>query len=434
MGVNQHTRGTWMNNLLHNLHLLTGKIGTPGNHPFSLTGQPSACGTTREVGTFAHRLPADMVVTNPEHRKRTEEIWGLPPGTVPERPGTHSVEMMRAIDRGEIRVFWSQVTNPFQDFPNLNRYTAGAGKEGRFLVVSDMYPTRSTEIADVVLPSASWIEKEGAFGNAERRTHFWRKLVEPPGEARSDLWQTIEVAKRLGHGKLFTYDPARFPLPQEGLVSDASRTAGFWIEKALFEEYRLFGAGHGHDLAPFDTYHATRGMRWPVVDLKETRRRFVEGEDPYVAKGKGYDFYGNAANGGRAYVWYRPYEPPPEVPDAEYPFWLSTGRVLEHWHSGSMTRRVPDLYRAYPRATVAIHPDDAAALGVAQGDRVRVVSRRGAVEGTADIGGRVKPPKGLVFVPWFDEELLINRVTLDQFCPISKQTDFKKCAVRLEKA
>ncbi len=433
MGVNQHTRGTWMNNLIYNLHLLTGKISEPGNSPLSLTGQPSACGTCREVGTFSHRLPADMVVANPEHRKITEEIWGLPPGTIPEKPGYHAVELFRAMDRGEIKFMWVQVSNPFQDFPNLTRYRKAATRDDCFVVVSDIYPTRSTELADLILPSATWVEKEGAFGNTERRTQFWRKMIDAPGEAKSDLWQTVELAKRLGHEKLFSYDKSKYPIPPGHPASDTSQTAGFYLEKALFEEYRRFGLGKAHDLAPFDVYHQNNGLIWPVVNGKETKWRFREGNDPYVKAGQGIRFYGNEKLDGKAVIWLRPYEPAAETPDSSYPMWLCTGRVLEHWHSGTMTRRIPDLLKAYPYATANLHPEDAKLYGISAGDRVRISSRRGSVEVYVEIGGRVTPQKGMVYVPWFDEDVMINFVTLDAFCPISKQTDFKKCAVKLEK-
>ncbi len=433
MGVNQHTRGTWMNNLIYNLHLLTGKISEPGNQPFSLTGQPSACGTCREVGTFTHRLPADMVVTNPEHRARTESIWKLPSGTIPAKPTYHAMEMVRALDRGDITLFWSMTANPFQDYPNLNRYRNGALKQGRFIVVSDVYPTRSTEIADVVLPSAMWVEKEGAFGNAERRTQFWKKMVDAPGESKSDLWQLIEFAKRMGLGKLFEFPASDYPIPPGHRAPDASKAAGFYMEKALWEEYRQFGIGHGHDLAPFEQYHETRGLRWPVVNGKETLIRYREGYDPYVEKGEGLQFYGNKRHDDRAVIWLRPYEAPPEMPDADYPFWLCTGRVLEHWHSGTMTRRTTTLYKAYPHATANLNPNDAKKLGIKNGDKVRISSRRGEVTLYVEVGGRVTPQEGMVYVPWFDEDVMINKVTLDAYCPISKQADFKKCAVRIEK-
>ena len=434
MGVNQHTRGTWMNNLIYNLHLLTGKISDPGNQPYSLTGQPSACGTCREVGTFTHRLPADMVVTNPEHRARSEKIWKIPEGTIPAKPTYHALAMMRALDRGEVRFFWSQIANPFQHYANLNRFRSGALKNERFIVVSDVYPTRSTEVADVVLPSSLWVEKEGAFGNSERRTHFWKRMVDAPGDSKSVLWQTIEFAKRLGHGDLFVYPPSEYPTPKGHKPSDASETAGFYMEKALWEEYRQFGLGHAHDLAPFDRYHQTRGLRWPVVDGKETMIRYREGYDPYVEAGKGFQFYGNKKQDDRATIWFRPYEPAAEIPDGDYPMWLCTGRVLEHWHSGTMTRRVKTLHRAYPHATANLNPDDAKAMGISTGDKIRISSRRGKVDVYAEVGGRVTPQKGMVYVPWFDEDVMINKVTFDACCPISKQMDFKKCAVKVEKA
>ena len=413
MGMNQHVRGTWINNLVNNLHLLTGKIGRPGNNPFSLTGQSSACGTVREVGTLAHRLPADMVVTNPEHRQRAAEIWGVPVEKIPAQPGYNTVEMFRALDRGDIRTMWIQCTNPMVTMPNLNRYRDAAKKQGRFIVVSDVYPTPTTDIADVILPSAMWVERTGMFGNSERRTQHWFKAVEPPGQARPDAWQLMEVARRMGYGKLFAY--------------------GEDYEREMFAEYRKFTLGHGHDLARYDDYVEQRGLRWPVVDGKETAYRYVEGADPYVPEGDGYKFYGYEKTGGKAVIWARPYEPPPEVPDVEYPFWLTTGRVLEHWHSGSLTRRVPQLHRAVPTAYVEIHPDDARRLSVQNGERVRVVSRRGRIELDALVDGRGKPLPGSVFVPFFDEGKLINELTLDAYCPISKQPDYKKCAVRVEK-
>ncbi len=197
MGFNQHTRGTWANNLVYNIHLLTGKISEPGNSPFSLTGQPSACGTAREVGTFSHRLPADMVVTNPEHRKVAEQLWNLPEGTIPDKPGLHAVAMARALKDGKVNFYWQQCNNNMQAGPNINEELfPGWRKPENFVVVSDPYPTVSATAADLVLPTSMWVEKEGAYGNAERRTQFWRQQVKAPGDSRSDLWQIMEFAKR----------------------------------------------------------------------------------------------------------------------------------------------------------------------------------------------------------------------------------------------
>ncbi len=185
MGFNQHTRGVWCNNLVYNIHLLTGKISSPGNSPFSLTGQPSACGTAREVGTFSHRLPADMVVTNKEHRDKAEHIWKLPEGTIPDKPGAHAVLQSRMLKDGLINAYWVQVNNNLQAGPNANEETyPGFRNPDNFIVVSDAYPSVTALAADLILPTAMWVEKEGAYGNAERRTQFWHQLVAAPGESQ----------------------------------------------------------------------------------------------------------------------------------------------------------------------------------------------------------------------------------------------------------
>ena len=457
MGFNQHTRGVWCNNMVYNLHLLTGKIATPGNSPFSLTGQPSACGTAREVGTFSHRLPADMVVANPKHRAIAEKIWKLPPGTIPSKPGLHAVQHNRALRDGTLNAYWVQVNNNMQAAANTNEEAwPGYRRPGNFIAVSDPYPTVTAEAADLVLPTAMWVEKEGAYGNSERRTQFWRQLVDAPGEARSDLWQTVEFSRRFTTDEVWPaelLDSAphyrgktlyevlfangqvdRYPLSETdpGHRNHESESLGFYIQKGLFEEYASFGRGKAHDLADFETYHKVRGLRWPVVDGRETLWRYRGGEDPYVEAGRDWHFYGKPD--GKAVIFAAPYEPAAESPDDEYPFWLATGRVLEHWHSGSMTRRVPELHRAVPAALAYMHPDDAKALGMKRGDAARVESRRGFVTVRVETRGRDKPPRGLIFVPWFDAARLINKVTLDATDPISKQTDYKKCAVRISPA
>ena len=500
MGFNQHTRGTWVNEQAYMVHLLTGKYAKPGNSALSLTGQPSACGTTREVGTFAHRLPADMVVTDPGHRARAEKIWQLPAGTLNPTPGSSLLQMMRDLEDGRLKWLWVQVTNPFQSTANANHWFDAARRDDTFVVVSDVYPGASCKVADLILPSAMIFEKWGAYGNTERRTQLWRQQVHAPGEARTDLWQILEFSKRftlaevwgaqsvpglaadgfadgrlsdvvaaaraLGHSPTSTLYDVLFATPANrrvawpdpiaaGTSNDTVRDLGsrWFPEKALFEEYAAFGRGRGHDLAPFDTYLAegVRGLRWPVVNGRETRWRFNEEHDPYVRPGTGFDFYGEAMKtlpsgdlraptpgsrttiAGKAKIFFRPYAAPPETPDDTYDLWLSTGRVLEHWHSGTMTRRVPELHRAMPAAQLFIHPADAAARGLGRSDVAWVESRRGRVRLRVETEGRYTPPPGLVYVPWFDEGVLINKVTLDAACPISGQIDFKKCAVKIYK-
>ena len=457
MGFNQHTRGVWCNNLVYNIHLLTGKISEPGNSPFSLTGQPSACGTAREVGTFSHRLPADLVVNKKAHRDIAEKIWKLPEGTVPGKVGFHAVLQNRMLKDGKLNAYWVMCNNNLQAAPNLNEEgLPGYRNPDNFIVVSDPYPTVTAQAADLILPTAMWVEKEGAYGNAERRTQFWYQQVKAPAEARSDLWQLIEFSKRFKVEEVWSADLIakkpelkgktlydvlyrngnvdKFPISEASLEfdNDEAKHFGFYIQKGLFEEYAAFGRGHGHDLAPFEDYHKARGLRWPVVNGKETKWRFREGLDPYVEPGTEVQFYGK--KDGKAWVFALPYEPPPESPDKEYDLWLATGRVLEHWHSGSMTQRVPELYKAFPDAVVFMHPDDAKDRGVRRGSEVRVISRRGEIKTRVETRGRNKPPRGLVFVPWFDASQLINKVTLDATDPISKQTDYKKCAIKIVKA
>lgn len=451
MGMNQHTAGTAINTLVHGIHLLSGHFGRPGDAPTSLTGQPSACGTVREVGTLSHALPGGRVVNNDAHRKQSEEFWKLPAGRIDKVPGYHTVEMWEQFikpksEGGDIHTIWVQVTNPGQTLPNLHKLFKREADADKFLIVSDVYPTATTELADLILPSAMWVEKNGMVGNSERRTQQWFKMVTPPGQARDDAWQTIAVAR-----VLFDRGVAGMKRKDGSFLFEMQDAAGksvpIWdwkhyydinVDRELFEEYRLFTRLKHKDLAPYDEYVKARGLRWPVVaqadgSWRETRFRFAEFDDPYVKKGSGIDFYHSPTKDGRAQLWFRPYAPPPEVPDKEYPLWLCTGRVIEHWHSGTMTMRIQPLRRSMPSAYVEVHPDDAKALGVANGESVVVESRRGSITLKVWIGGRGKVARGSIFVPFFDEARLINELTLEAFDPFSKQPDYKKCAARIRK-
>ena len=464
MGFNQHTRGVWANGLIYNIHLLMGKISEPGNSPFSLTGQPSACGTAREVGTFSHRLPADLVVKKKSHRDFAEKVWKLPEGTIPPKPGFHAVLQNRMLKDGKLNAYWVMCNNNMQAAANINEEALpGYRNPENFIVVSDPYPTVTAIAADLILPTAMWVEKEGAYGNAERRSQFWRQQVQAPGDAKSDLWQLVEFSKRFKveevwpkeliakkpeyRGKTL-YDVLyrngqvdKYPKQQvvdgngHAYHNDEMDHFGFYLQKGLFEEYRIFGREgpkKGHDLGEFDHYHRVRGLRWPVVDGKETLWRYREGYDPFVKKGEELRFYGR--KDGRANIIFAPYEPAAESPDKEYDMWLSTGRVIEHWHSGSMTRRVPELYRAIPDALIYMHPDDAKKRGLRRGMEAKVASRRGEILARVETRGRNRPPVGLIFIPWFDAGRLVNKLTLDATDPLSKQTDYKKCAVKVLKA
>jgi nitrate reductase NapA len=364
----------------------------------------------------------------------------------------------------KINAYWVMCNNNMQAAPNMNEETfPGYRNPENFIVVSDPYPTVTAMAADLILPTAMWAEKEGAYGNAERRTQFWRQQVDAPGEARSDLWQLVEFSKRFKVEDVWSEELlAQKPeyrgktlfdvLYANGVVNKYPKQAvtdgagneykndemehfGFYLQKGLYDEYRVFGLKgpkKGHDLGEFDAYHAARGMRWPVVDGKETLWRYRQGYDPFVAEGKEIDFYGKPD--GKAIIFALPYEPAAESPDEEFDLWLVTGRVLEHWHSGSMTQRVPELYRAFPDAIVYMHPDDAKARGLRRGATAKLLTRRGEVTMKVETRGRNRPPEGLVFAPWFDARRLLNKLTLDATCPISKETDYKKCAVKVTPA
>jgi nitrate reductase NapA len=409
--LNQDVRGTWMNNLLYNIHLLVGKVASPGNSPFSTTGQPNGGTAIHDAGTLTDRLPHG-VVQNEADRRRAAEVWGVPVETINPQPTGPALSMFRRLEKGDIRFLWILATDPMVSLPNLERYRRAATREDRFIVVSEAYPTPTTDIADVVLPAAMWLEREGIYANAERRAQHSEQIVAPPGDATSDAWQMIEVARRLGFEKLFAYEPHRE------------------VEQ-IWEEYGRFHAEPSSALPPLAALRSLPGVMWPYVNGRETRWRYNPAHDPAADASRGaFDFYGHPDH--RAWIWLRPYEPAAESPDREYPLWLTTGGVLEHWGAGSMTQRIPILHRALPHAYVEINRQDASDLGIRNRETVRVVSRRGAIELEARIDYRSQPPRGLIFVPSFDESRPVNRLTLDASCPLSGQPD-TKCAVRLER-
>lgn len=495
MGVNQHVRGVWVNEQIYALHLLTAKQGRPGNGAFSLTGQPSACGSAREVGAFSHRLPSDMLVGNPAHHKKTEKLWRVPEGTLNPVLGKPIMGLLRGLEDGSVNFLWTQVVNVFQSAPNANHWLKAARKPENFVVVADVYPTLSAKVADLILPTAMIFEKWGLYGNAERRTQGWAQMVEPVGEAMSDVATMLEFAKRfkisecwgekkvaggkktlpdvLGKAKEMGIDPdaslfdvlfagmpetKQCPWPDPKYPGKQCCTAkalglDWFPEKALFTEYRQFTLGDGHDLADFDTYldPKIRGLTWPVVNGKSTTYRFNAEYDPYVKNGD-FEFYGKLMKAipqgnldgitdktpkplpGRAKIFFRPFAEPVEKPDSNYDLMLCTGRILEHWHTGSMTRRVPELHRAAPSAVLYMHPTDAQKRGLKRNDVAQITSRRGSIKALVETQGRMKMPRGTVWMAFFDESVQVNKLCIDATDPISAEPDFKKSAVRVTKA
>ncbi len=432
MGLNQRTVGVWANNLIHNLHLITGQIGKPGATPFSLTGQPNACGGIRDGGALAHLLPYGRVIANADHRAQMEKLWGAPAGKIKAQDGLNTIDMFKALGEDKLKALMILTTNPGQSLPNVTKYRDAMGKERPtkpFVVVIDAYPTRTTELADVVLPAAMWTEKEGVFGMSERRYQLMPKLIEPPGEARSDFDILLDFAAKLEE---------RGVAPQ-GYISSKFKTAA-----DVWDEMREASRGTAYDFVGMtrERLRKERGVRWPVPDESHpgTSRRFVKGDDPLLDKGpfadgtlKSGDIKIYTGPNNRAIVWLRPAKGPAEPVDKDFPFILSTGRVLEHWHTATMTMKASELRRAQPEAFVEIHPLDAEKMGAKTGDMIKITSRRGEVVVKARV---IDTPRvGMVFVPmhWYEDNSMINRVTIDAYDPASRQPEFKVCAVKVAK-
>jgi nitrate reductase NapA len=427
MGLNQRTRGVWMNNLVHNLHLITGQICRPGATSFSLTGQPNACGGVRDTGLLSHLLPYGRLVANEKDRADMEQFWGVPKGRIQPKPGPTCIEMFKAYNKGEIKALWVACTNPGQSLPNLTPYREGMAGKDTFLVVSEAYhPSKTSELADLVLPAALWAEKEGVYGQSERRYQLLEKSVEPAAEARPDLDVMMEFAKKL-FAKL-------------GRQEEAKKIFSYKTPEDVWNEIRQCSKGTAYDFMGMTRarMRAAHGILWPcpTEDHPGTLRRYTaKYGDPLIKKFvpdvADVAFYGAKADGNRATVWLRPYKGPAEPVDAEYPFYLTTGRQLEHWHTGTMTLNVPELKRSAPSGYVEINPKDAAKLGVKSKDKVKLTSRRGSIVLEAKVVD--VPREGLVFVPMHYPTQLINELTTDAYDAMSKQPEFKICAVKLQK-
>jgi len=415
MGLNQRTKGVWANNLVHNLHLITGKIGVPGSTSFSLTGQPNACGGVRDGGGLSHLLPYGRLIANEKNREEMETLWKVPKGTLQPKPGLTTVDMFRAVEDGRIKVLYVMCTNPGQSMPNVNRYRKAMERQDAFIVVSDAFhPTRTTELADVVLPAALWAEKEGVYGCSERRYQLLEQAVKPLGEARPDFQILCDLGQRLGHGALVPFKSA----------------------DEIWDEILTLCKGTVYDFSGMTRKRLrdAHGLIWPMLSEshQETKLRYVKGEDPLVPADHPtrMKFYGRPD--GKAVVWLRPQKPPEEVIDVEYPFYYTTGRVLEHWHTATMTKNCKELRQANYESMAEIHPDDAKKLGVKTGDWVRLVARRGAERFRAKVTDQSR--RGLVFVHMHDQERLCNRLTNDATDPVSRQPEFKVAAVKVVKA
>ncbi|MFG2786597.1 molybdopterin-dependent oxidoreductase [Streptomyces sp. NPDC048419] len=409
MGLNQSTHGTWNTNALIDLHLATGAICRPGSGPFSLTGQPNAMGG-REMGYMGPGLPGQRSVLVAEEREFTEELWGIEPGTLrADGVGRGTVEMFRKMADGDIRACWIICTNPVASVGNRRTVIEGL-EAAEFVVTQDVFAdTETNAYADVVLPAALWTETEGVLVNSERNLTLARPAADPPGEAMAD-WRIIAaVAREMGYEKGFSYDGA----------------------EDVFEEIkRAWNPRTGWDLRGV-TYERLRStpVQWPAASADGPDRNPVR----YVNEDGSLTF---PTASGRAVFHARPHLPAAEMPDDDYPFVLNTGRLQHQWHTLTKTAKVPKLNKLDPGPFVEIHPRDAAALGMSDGDSVEVASRRGRAVLPAVVTDRVRP--GSCFAPFhwndlFGEYLSVNAVTNDAVDPLSFQPELKVCAVSLTK-
>jgi ferredoxin-nitrate reductase len=402
MGLNQSTVGMWKNNSLINLHLLTGQIGKPGAGPFSLTGQPNAMGG-REAGLLSHQLPGYRFVADAGHRREVEQFWGRAEGSIAPAPGLTAVEMFRALEKGALKAIWIAGTNPLVSLPDLHQVRRALQK-AQLVVVQDAYhPTETTQLAHVLLPAAPCGEKEWTSTNSERMVSYSPKLFDPPGAALPD-WEIL----------------ARFA-QVAGLAGFAYRSAA-----EVWDEFRRLTAGRPCDLAGMTAarLRAVRHLQWPcpTADHPGTPRRYLDGRFP--------------TPDGRANFLPRDHREPREVPDHEFPFVLTTGRLASHWHTLTRTAKCAKLVHREPGPFVELHPDDAARLGVADGDLVQLSTRRGTIRLPARASADVAP--GMVFLPFHWGDLFApgnaaNYLTISALGRIAKQPELKFCAASVEK-
>jgi len=390
MGVSQHVHGTDNARCLIALALMTGQIGRPGTGLHPLRGQNNVQGAS-DAGLIPMMLPDYQHVSKPEVRERFEKAWKLAPGTLDDKVGLTVVEVMHAIKHGDIRGMYVQGENPAMSDPDANHAREALAALDH-LVVQDIFLTETAYLADVILPAGAFPEKTGTFTNTDRLVQMGRQAIDPPGDARQDLWIIQEIGKRLG-------------LPWNyGHVSE------------VFDEMRHTMPSIGG--ITWDRLEREHAVTYPCTHEGDPGQPVVFTED-------------FPREGGRARFVPADIIPAAERPDAEFPMVLITGRQLEHWHTGSMTRRASVLDAIEPDPTALVHPLDLAAMGAAPGDVLTVESRRGKVTlyARADEG----TPRGAVFVAFAYYEAAINRLTHAALDPFAKIPEFKYCAVRVRR-
>ena len=439
-GVYQSNQATAAAVQVNNLHLVRGLIGKTGCGVLQMNGQPTAQ-NTRETGADGD-LPGFRNWGNPKHIEQLAELWNVPVDKIPHwAPPTHALQIFRYAEQGSIRMLWIMATNPAVSMPNLPRIRKTLQKEDLFLVVSDAFMTETARMADVVLPAALWGEKTGCFTNAGRTVHISHKAVEPPGEARPDLDILLDYARRMNFRDQDGAPLVKWSTPEEA-----------------FEAWKLATRGRPCDYTGLSYAKLTggSGIQWPCNEQfpDGTNNLYTDGHfntDPDYCETYGQDFDTGASvtpeeyralnPAGRAFIKPAEYRAPREAPDAEYPFWLTTGRLVWHFHTRTKTGRSKALRDRAPDAFVEISAHDAERLGIREGEMVEVASRRGVVREPAHIADIIP---GHVFIPFHygslgeggpdpDRPRAANELTMTAWDPVSKEPYFKHAAVRVRK-
>jgi ferredoxin-nitrate reductase len=437
-GVYQSNQATAAAVQVNNIHLIRGLIGKPGSTVFQMNGQPTAQ-NTRECGANGE-LVGFRNWQNAAHVKDIARIWNVDPQNLPDyAPPTHAMQIFRYAEEGSLRMLWIVGTNPAVSLPELGRIRQILSQRNLFVVCQDAFLTETANMADVVLPAAIWGEKTGSFTNADRTVHISHKAIQAPGEARSDLDIFLDYARRMDFR-----DKDQMPLIK-------------WQDsESAFEAFKKATRGQPCDYTglSYEKLSSGSGIQWPCTDQSPDGTSRLYTDASFNTSSESCELYGHdlttgapkapeehkAQNpAGRAVIKAAEYSPPTEIPDTQYPFMLTTGRVVYHWHTRTKTARSPELNAAEPDVFVEISSDDAATLGISEGDLVDIRSRRGELRAKARLGWLVR---GHVFLPFHygywdrpndDHRRAANELTVTGWDPISKQPHFKFAAVRIEK-
>ncbi len=398
MGMAQAVTGTAKCQTLTNLHLLTGHIGKPGAGPFSMTGQPNAMGG-RELGGLAHLLPGYRLIENAQHRAEVERLWGVPAGRIHPNTGLTAVEIFQGLESGRIKAIWIVCNNALVSLPNLDQARRAISK-AELVIAQDCFETETTHHADYVFPAAQWIEHAGTMTNSERRVSRNVQLAQPPGDAKPDWWIFAQMARHLGYTGF-----------------------DFADNEHIWDEYRLMTQGRPCDQFGMTNERLKQGpLQWPCpsADHLGTPRRYL-----------GQTF---ATPDGKAVFVAAHHRPPAEVANAEFPLTLTTGRLASQWHTMSRTGKVAKLASQAIEAFIELHPDDGAKFGVGEGDKVLVQSARGETKAAVRLTPKLLP--GVAFMPFhwggmFAPGGEANNLTNNALDPISKEPEYKACAIRV---